>query len=124
MMQNQRRISPRALAVAMGLLVGLATAVVAAGPPITEEQLPEKIEKATSAADHQALASYYRGEAQAAEKKVAEHETMAARYAGLTGKRDWASHCSSLVAYYRKIAAEYQDLAKLHESQAAALKGE
>lgn len=96
----------------------------AAEPATSEHELMEQIGAAATADDHAALASFYREQAKAVERKVTEHEAMGEKYAGLAGKADWAGHCRTLASYYRKLAAEYQGLAKLHEGEASKLRGE
>ncbi len=122
-MRSERRMPRKPLAILTALVLGLSSALLAAEQTVTEEQLLEKIEKAGTARDHEALASFYGGQAQAAEEKAVEHETMAAKYANVVGKGDWPTHCRNLAAHYRKVASEYAALAKLHEGRAAELKG-
>ena len=108
------------------LIVLLAGAAIAAARPSlvaakgpSETELLKRIEKGGTAQDHAALASYYRGQAKAAEKNAADHEAMAGQY--VVGKTDWPTHCRNLASYYRKVAEEYEAMAKLHESHAAEL---
>ena len=68
------------------------------------------------------IATYYGDQAKAAAKKATEHEAMAAKYANVMGKTDWPTHCRSLASYYRKLAEEYDAMAKLHGEHAAELR--
>ena len=118
------RDRPRRLVVSLmvGLTLAIArpAAVAAEGPD--EVQLLKKIEKGGTAADHAALASYYREQANAAAQKATTHEALAEQYGPVMGKTDWATHCRSLASYYRKLADDYEAMAKLHEGQAAEMR--
>lgn len=108
------------------LIAGLAVAVawrpsVAAGGP-SEAELLRRIEKGGTAADHAALASYYSDQAKAAAQKATDHEAIAEKYGPVMGKTDWATHCRSLASYYRKLADDYEAMAKLHEGHAAEMR--
>lgn len=122
MMRHSRRAQLAFLALVAGMaLIGTRPAVVAAKGP-SEEQLLGRIEKGGTAADHTALATYYREQAKVAEKKGADHEAMASKYGAVMGKTDWPTHCRSLASYYRKLAEEYDAMATMHEGQAAELR--
>ena len=108
------------------ILALVAIAVLAAGRPASvaaqepsEEELLEKVEKGGTPADHAALSAYYRNQAKAAATKATHHEAMARQYAPVMAKTDWVTHCRSLASYYRKLAEEYEAMAKLHEGHAA-----
>lgn len=110
----------------LALMAGLAVAVarptsVAAGGP-SEAELLQKIEKGGTAADHAALASYYRNQAKAAATKATDHEAMVDKYGPVMGKTDWPTHCRALASYYRKLAEEYEAMVKLHEGHAAEMR--
>ena len=121
MTRHDRRMRLLALAFVAAVAVVAAPSAVTAKAP-TEEELLKRIDKGGTAMDHEALASYYRAQAKAAEKKGADHEAMADKYANVMVKTDWPTHCRSLASYYRKMAEEYEAMAKLHEQHAAELR--
>jgi|RhiMetdeSRZDD1v2_1073273.scaffolds.fasta_scaffold79262_2 hypothetical protein len=51
-----------------------------AADPVTAQNLKQKIISAKTAADHKAIAAYYRVEASKAKVKVTEHQEMAEAY--------------------------------------------
>ena len=60
-------------ALALGLAVGVAAPVLA---QITEDNVAEMVQKATTAADHTALADYFRAQAKKAEDNAHKHRAM------------------------------------------------
>lgn len=119
---KRRHGSSLVLVMTLALFAGALHTPIAAAKSLSEEQLLGTIEKGGTAADHAALASYYRDQAKAAEKKAADHEAWAEKYGAVMGKADWPTHCRALVSYYRKLAEEYEAMAKLHEGHAAELR--
>ena len=99
------------LAVAVG---GVAAAQAAA---VTDDNVAQKVESATTAADHQALAAFFNAKAEAAARNANRHKSMVHAYGG---SRDiWGNHCRSLVKTfteqekdYKALAAEQETLAK------------
>ena len=121
MTRHDRRMRLLALAFVAAVAVVAAPSAVTAKAP-TEEELLKRIDKGGTAMDHEALAAYYGDQAKAAAKKASEHEAMADKYANVMGKTDWPTHCRSLASYYRKLAEEYDAMAKLHGEHAAELR--
>lgn len=109
-----------ALVVGLILTVARPDSVAAKGPG--EVELLKRIEKGGTAADHAALASYYSDQAKAAAQNATDHEAIAEQYGPVMGKTDWATHCRSLASYYRKLADDYEAMAKLHEGHAAEMR--
>src|SRR5437667_1718694 len=110
------------LACVAGVALAAARPARLAAKGLSEAELLKRIEKGGTAGDHEALAAYYGDQAKAAAKKASEHEAMADKYANVTGKTDWPTHCRSLGSYYRKLAEEYDAMAKLHGEHAAELR--
>lgn len=87
----------------------------------------EAINKAATAADHEALASEYDQEAAAARKEAARHRSMAEAYASgvkygkvpHSGKGSMKLHCERLVEHFEAQATEAEALAALHRQLAA-----
>ena len=104
------------LAAFLLLLAGGAQAQAGAAGPVTDDNIVERISTMKTAADHQAIAAYYQGKADAAAAKVKEHEAMVKAYKGKTMDR----HCESLLQTYRQQKADFENLAKDHSEMAAA----
>jgi hypothetical protein len=89
--------------------------------------IDKMIETAKTAADHQAIADYYKQQAAAARAKVTEHQKMAKAYSmssiGMQAtKTHFHQHCEALVRIYESEAKEDDALAKAHEDMAKAAK--
>ena len=95
-----------------------------------QRDLPNAIENAKTAADHEALAAYFDGEAKAARATAERHRRMAALYgkhpmpSGAKGTRaslgrTMPPHCDKLVASYEAAAAEYEAMAAAHREMAS-----
>ncbi len=114
------------LAIAGAVALGLALAGVAhAQEPITEANVAQHIATAKTAADHQAIANFYKAQAAAAGEKVKMHEAMDAAYkSGQTGKTEarFHEHCKDLISSYKKEQKDNLELAKEHEEMAAKAK--
>lgn len=78
------------------------------------------VEFANTPAEHQALASYYRGKADAARAESVTHRAMAKHYTGgkLLQREAMKGHCEALATKFEEVAADYEDLAAGHESEA------
>lgn len=78
------------------------------------------VEMAHTPADHAALAKHYRAKAAAARANAARHESMARAYtAGKLMERErMKNHCKKISDDEKAIAAEYDELAKLHDEEA------
>jgi gamma-glutamyltranspeptidase len=104
------------------LLSGLLVAFGAAqAQDHTLEQLV--VEMASSAAEHNAVSKHYTAQAEAARQDLHRHEEMARIYgnAGRTGQPQMRQHCEQLAKKYGEIAAEYDELARLHAEEARKL---
>ena len=93
-----------------------AWAQAGAAGPVTDANIVERITTMKTAADHQAIATYYQGKAAEAAAKVKEHEEMLKAYGSKTMDR----HCQSLLQTYRTQKADFESLAKEHSEMAAA----
>ncbi|MBM3801110.1 MAG: hypothetical protein FJW26_02235 [Acidimicrobiia bacterium] len=95
----------------------------------SKRALKEMIAGAKTAADHSAIAGYYRTEAANARARATEHDAMAAWYrrAGEGVKKTphapgTIDHCAWLVKSYTAAAEALAALAKEHEAMAASIK--
>jgi hypothetical protein len=78
------------------------------------------IESASTPAQHQALANYYKAKAADAKKEAADHRAMAKSYGSqkATLAAAQAEHCNKLASLSDGQAAEYDQLAAAHEAAA------
>lgn len=106
--------------VALGLAIALGPmAGIAAADDYGLEQI--LAETATTPAQHQALAKYYRAKAADAKSEAERHRTMAKNYsagASMPMAKQRSEHCGKLASLADSEAAEYEKLATTHETQA------
>ena len=112
---------------AMVLLVGITSGGQAAAAENVD--IVQKVQAAKTAADHEAIASYYDAQAAAAKKKAEEHRKMADTYkAGGTsigkgsGPVALPQHCQALAKTFDGEAAEYTAMAQAHRDIAKNVK--
>lgn len=105
--------------IASVLLLGAMLASCASGPDAPSHELMQRIESARTRGDHEALATYYQHEADAARAIAAKHRTMAASYQRMfatgLGAASMSDHCNAIVRSQETIAAEYEGLAEGHQ---------
>ena len=112
----------RALAVFAALLLG--------GCPTLPTQLPgdfdQKIARAHTRADHEALAEYYEQEATLLHGKAQDHERRALAYGPPANygrlEDGLKQHCNNLARRYREAAETNLALARLHREAAGAVR--
>lgn len=109
-----------ALMTAGGLLALAPVAAWGQTPNTTTQHLEHlMVEKATTPADHQALARYYRMKAADAQSLAQEHREMAKRYHGKPGQvRNMKQHCDKIADLNEELAAQYEALAKGEDAAA------
>lgn len=112
-----------ALVVGVGLLVlPLAQTPVASA---ADDDLSAMIEKAKTAADHEAIAERYDKQAADAKKEADIHRKMEKSYSvgGFKGTPTaLPQHCAALAKHYDELAQEYATLAAAHRDMAKAAK--
>jgi len=106
------------VAVLLGALALAPSLTVAEEGAHSLEQLV--VEMAHTPADHAALATHYRAKAAAARAEAKRHESMGRAYAGgkMMERTQMQSHCKKIAADQTAIAAEYDELAKIHDAEA------
>lgn len=92
---------------------------VAFAETVTDANVAELTATAKTAADHEAIAAYYREEAKQASANAESHKRMLRRWdTSAPGKQSFNAmkpHCEKLIEAYQEEAAEsYEALAKLH----------
>jgi hypothetical protein len=116
------RVFSTAGCAALLILFVAVPAAVAVAETVTDANVAELTETAKTAADHEALAAYYREEAKEALAQVEFHQKMARSGSRpAPGKQAFDSmkpHCERLVRSYQDAAESYEALAKLHEQLA------
>ena len=95
-------------------------AVAADSAGITEDNVIEKVGAASTKADHEALASYFRAEAKEKAAEVAKHEAMIKSWSkdGGKPKEHMKSHCQALLSAYGQEEKALEALAKEQEKLA------
>ncbi len=91
-----------------------------AEPASSLEQLV--VEMADAPAEHAAVAKHFRAKAADLRGEASKHESMGRVYGGgkLGTRIKMRGHCDKLAELYAAQAAEYEELAKLHEAAASA----
>lgn len=115
-----RHMQALALAAAMcAALTFTSVAPLAAADTITEANVAEHVASAKTPADHQALATYFNGQASAAGDKAKSHERML-ETVKKTGRPSsaWKTHCKSLIKMYKNLQKDFESMAKEHEELA------
>jgi hypothetical protein len=105
------------------LVLGLAVASTPiAGFAWADDSALEAVlaETATTPAQHQALAKYYRAKAADAKAQAETHRSMMKSYSGvrMSDAKAMAEHCNKLASLGDSQAAEYEKLAAAHEAMA------
>ena len=119
---GKRRVWVVVLALTAGLVMPAYRARAA-----QDVDIDKMIATAKTAADHRAIADYYKQEAKEAQEQADKHKKMAQDY-GMASigrqatKTHFHQHCEALVRSYESAAKEYNDLAKMHEEMAKAAK--
>jgi uncharacterized membrane-anchored protein YhcB (DUF1043 family) len=106
------------------LISGAVLLLISACAPVGKmtHDMDIMIQRATTKADHEALATHYEQEAKALQAKAADHRSMGQAYAKSGGyvvtKTNLTLHCSALASSYEKAAGENLELAKQHRQLA------
>jgi len=111
----------------------LVAALFVATSPVHAQPVEEPIVKllndmSEKPEHHLAIATYYRTLAAEALTEVEKHGAMRNTYrhdhhrlkTGMPARRSMKRHCDRLIKLHRETAREYEELAKLHEAEAAA----
>ncbi len=107
------------------LVVGWSTSVAGAAE-ITDENVAEHVATAKTAAEHQALASFFRAKAAEEGERVKRHEKMLAHYKQGGGKPylHMTEHCQDIISTARQLQKDYEMLAAAHEESAKVAAGQ
>jgi hypothetical protein len=127
--RRERLMPPRKLLASVVVLVLTAGLVTSACRAVAAQDvdIDKMIATAKTAADHQAIADYYKQQAKEAQEQADRHKKMAQEY-GMASigrqatKTHFHEHCEALVRDYESAAKEYNELATMHEGMAKAAK--
>lgn len=89
--------------------------------PVTDDNLSAALSSASTAADHEALATYFRSKAAEQEAVIARHEAMLDNLKG-KGKiyNNFLPHCRSIISSARGAKKAYEKLAEEQSAMAEA----
>ena len=107
---------------AAGCLLALAPAAAwtQASASGSDNLLQVMVDSATTPAQHQALARYFRAQAADAKALAEAHQAMSRSYSGKPGElRNMNKHCDQIVKLNQDLAAQYETMAKAEEAAAA-----
>jgi predicted RNase H-like nuclease (RuvC/YqgF family) len=105
--------------VAAGCLLALAPAAARAQTPAGNSLVQAMVESASTPAEHQALARYFRAQAAEAKALAELHQSMSRSYSGKPGEiRNMNKHCDQIAKLNQDLAAQYESLAKAEEAAA------
>ena len=107
---------------AAGCLLALAPAAgwTPASASGSDNLLQVMVDSATTPAQHQALARYFRAQAADAKALAEAHQAMSRSYSGKPGElRNMNKHCDQIVKLNQDLAAQYETMAKAEEAAAA-----
>lgn len=97
-------------ALAVAAVVGLA--LPATAQTITADNVGEMVQKATTPAEHTALADYFRAQAKDASASAQKHRAMMVTGPAKSSREVWDAHCRRLIQSFEAEAAAFTDLAK------------
>lgn len=111
------------MTVVAALCIALILAQVSPAPAadaVTDDNVAERVASAQTAADHEALAAYFRGEAAKAGEKAKVHEDMLNSLRKVGGRTwpSWKTHCENLIKRFKEAQKDAQELAAEHERMA------
>ena len=108
------------------VLIATWSVPVAGAAEITDENVAEYIGTAKTAADHQALATFFRAKAAEEGQRVKRHEKMLAHYKQGGGKPyiHMIGHCEDIIKTARQLQKDYEMLAAAHEESAKVAAGQ
>ena len=106
---------------AAGCLLALAPAAGwAQAPGGSDNLLQVMVDSATTPAQHQALARYFRAQAADAKALAETHQSMSRSYSGKPGElRNMSKHCDQIAKLNQDLATQYETMAKAEEAAAA-----
>lgn len=105
----------------LALFLGAVLAGCASTPQSPPPEITQRIQTATTRADHESLASYYTNEAATAKASAENHRKMARSYQAQVSQRggtSMAAHCNAIVQAQEGIAATFEKMAAEHREMA------
>lgn len=123
-MKNTRLLSISALVLICFMTVlAMSVAVFSQDTePITEENIYQRISDAKTGADYEAIAAYFRAQADKAQKQIRIHEKMKNSFShekvGKGEAKMMQLHCQNLINSYQNAKQNYEEMAKEYEDMA------
>jgi len=96
-------------------------ATVTLAQDVTEQNVADRVASAKTAQDHEALATFFKGQAATAGEKLKEHEAMLGTWKKTTSGRSlnvMRQHCEDAIASYKKLQKDYEAMATEQEKMA------
>lgn len=126
---KQSIVTIATIAMLLMLFTARSSFVTAAGKQtLSKKELKELIKTASTKADHEKLADYYKAEAERLEAEAKDHDEMGEMYkknpSPLAAKHPEAfgeAHCREMARRLREAAADAQSLAEMHAAEANAI---
>lgn len=120
MTTNSRSSWARGLSVAFALVAVSSLATVALAQDVTEQNVADRVTSAKTAQDHEAIATFFKGEATKAGEKLKEHEAMLGSWKTTSGRslNVMKQHCEDAIASYKKLQKDYTAMAAEQEKLA------
>jgi hypothetical protein len=106
--------------VALAALLALTVSSAAVHAEVTDENLDASVAAAKTAADHEALATYFTAKSKQALANVEMHKKMSQAFSGKAAS-SWEAHCNSLIKTYQQQSEDYAALAKEQAAMAKAM---
>ncbi len=119
----QKQLGTMIILAAFAVVLSAASAREARADAITSDNVGAMVNAAATAADHQALAEYFRTEATAADKMARKHQSMLLSQTG-KGHNIWDAHCRRLIKRYEELASDYRTMASEQDGMAKAVGGQ
>jgi len=117
-----QELCSRALLVAVCISGAVAFGTVAGAQTVTDDNVAEMMQTASTPAAFQALSAYFSDKAEQATAAGTRHKKMLAAVGQAGGKPPyvWTSHCQRLIRESNAQAADYAAMAKAYKKLAAA----
>lgn len=95
-------------------------ATVTLAQDITDQNVADRVASAKTAQDHEAIATFFKGQAATAGEKVKEHEAMLGSWKNASGRsmNVMRQHCEDAITSYKKLQKDYTAMAAEQEKLA------
>jgi hypothetical protein len=111
----------RGFLAALALVTVGSVSIAALAQDVTEQNVADRVATAKTAQDHEAIATFFKGQAAEAGKQAREHEVMLGKWKTTTSGRGLIAmrqHCEANIASYKKLEKDYEAMAAEEEKLA------